>query len=69
MFMTILTLVIGILLGYTVSSIVHTNDSIGVLHVVESDGLEEPYLFLELDESTENIIDNTYVTMKVRTKK
>ena len=69
MFMTILTLVIGILLGYVVSSIVHTNDSIGVLHVVESDGLEEPYLFLELDECTENLINNTYVTMKVRTKK
>ena len=69
MFMTILTLVIGILLGYAVFSIVHTNDSIGVLHVVESDGLEDPYLFLELDEGTENLIDNTYVTMKVRTKK
>lgn len=64
----IILLLIGILLGRLVTLLQMNSKSAGTLQVIESDELEQPYIFLELNDEVETLFDKKYVHMDVKWK-
>lgn len=64
----IILLLIGILLGRLVTLLQMNSKSAGTLQVIESDELEQPYIFLELNDEVETLFDKKYVHMYVKWK-
>ena len=63
----VLLFLVGVLIGYIYAHRRLEHRAIGSIRVDRSDP-NEPYLFLELSESLENIIKSNYVTLKVEAK-
>ena len=61
-------ILIGILLGRLVTLLQMNSKSIGTLQIIESDELEQPYIFLELKDDVEVLCDKKYVHMDVKFK-
>lgn len=68
MFEYIILVVIGILIGNLITSFVNKSKLVGTLQVIESDELEQPYIFLELNDEVEMLCDKKYVHMDVKWK-
>lgn len=62
-----ISLVVGIMIGFTVSVIYHKNKVKGVLRIDKSDP-DGPYLFLELASDPSILEKQKYVTFEVNTK-
>ena len=62
-----ISLVVGIMIGFTVSVISHKNKVKGVLRIDKSDP-DGPYLFLELASDPAILEKQKYVTLEVNTK-
>ena len=62
-----ISLVVGIMIGFTVSVIYHKNKVKGVLRIDKSDP-DGPYLFLELASDPDILEKQKYVTLEVNTK-
>lgn len=62
-----ISLVVGIMIGFTVSVIYHKNKVKGVLRIDKSDP-DGPYLFLELASDPAILEKQKYVTLEVNTK-
>lgn len=61
-------LLIGILIGRLITLVQMNSKSVGTLQVIESDELEQPYIFLELNDEVETLCDKKYVHMDVKWK-
>lgn len=68
MFEYIILVVVGILIGNLITSFVNKSKLVGTLQVIESDELEQPYIFLELNDEVEMLCDKKYVHMDVKWK-
>lgn len=64
----IASFLIGICCGIGIFYVMFHKRSVGTLRVDRSDPTEEPYLFLELTTSVNNVISKDFVTFKVNTK-
>ena len=62
-----ISLVVGIMIGFTVSVIYHKNKVKGVLRIDKSDP-DGPYLFLELASDPAILEKQKYVTLEENTK-
>ena len=67
MIIAAISLVVGIMIGFTVSVIYHKNKVKGVLRIDKSDP-DGPYLFLELASDPAILEKQKYVTLEVNTK-
>ena len=63
-----IALIIGSLIGSLIAYVIWCPKTIGSLRVDQSDPNEQPYLFLELEQSPEIIKRAKYVTLKVNVK-
>lgn len=63
--MEVIYVVIGILIGFVVSSIIRRKHPIGFLRIDKSDS-DGPYLFLELKKSIDEIISQRTVLLEVK---
>ena len=61
----VLLFLLGFMVGIVSFLVYLIVRSVGTLRVDQSDPTEQPYLFLELDKSVENIIKEKYVLFKV----
>lgn len=61
-------LLIGILIGRLITLLQMNSKSAGTLQVIESDELEQPYIFLELNDEVETLCDKKYVHMDIKWK-
>ena len=68
MFEYIILVAVGILIGSLITTFVNKSKLVGTLQVVESDELEQPYIFLELNDEVETLCDKKYVHMDVKCK-
>lgn len=64
----IIWLLVGVLIGYIFAIASSNRIAKGCLRVDNSDPTEEPYLFLELNESVRAIMKKDYVVFKVNVK-
>ena len=62
-----ISLVVGIMIGFTVSVIYHKNKVKGVLRIDKSDP-DGPYLFLELASDPAILEKQKYVTLEINNK-
>ena len=62
-----ISLVVGIMIGFTVGIIYHKKKVKGVLRIDKSDP-DGPYLFLELESDPAILEKQKYVTLEVNTK-
>ena len=63
----ILIFAAGIFAGYLISAKLRRSDLVGTLQIIESDELERPYIFLELDkDNVDEICEMKYVSMRVK---
>lgn len=67
MIIAAISLLVGIMIGFTVSVIYHKNKVKGVLRIDKSDP-DGPYLFLELSSDPAILEKQKYVTLEVNTK-
>ena len=67
MIIAAISLVVGIMIGFTVSIIYHKKKVKGVLRIDKSDP-DGPYLFLELESDPAILEKQKYVTLEVNTK-
>lgn len=67
MIIAAISLVVGIIVGFTASVIYHKNKVKGVLRIDKSDP-DGPYLFLELASDPAILEKQKYVTFEVNTK-
>ena len=63
--MEVVYVVIGILIGFVVTSIIRRKHPIGFLRIDKSDS-DGPYLFLELKKSVNEIISQRTVLLEVK---
>ena len=63
--MEVIYVVIGILIGFVVTSIIRRKHPIGFLRIDKSDS-DGPYLFLELKKSVNEIISQRTVLLEVK---
>jgi hypothetical protein len=67
----ILTLVIcagiSFFIGYVMHRILFHLFTVGRLHVVPSEQKDEPYMFLELSKGVDEVVNKSYVTLRVVT--
>jgi hypothetical protein len=60
---------LGMLVGYFTCKHGHSEESsLGLLHIVKMDDCDEPYMFLELDKSMDEVASKKYATFKVTQK-
>lgn len=63
--MEVVYVVVGILIGYVVSSIIRRKHPVGFLRIDKSDP-DGPYLFLELKKSVNEIITQRTILLEVK---
>lgn len=63
--MEVIYILIGILIGFVVTSIIHRKHPIGFLRIDRSDP-DGPYLFLELKKSVNEIMTQKTVLLEVK---
>lgn len=63
--MEVVYVVIGIVIGFVVSSIIRRKHSVGFLRIDKSDP-DGPYLFLELKKSVNKIVTQRTVLLEVK---
>lgn len=63
--MEVVYVVVGIILGFVVSSIIRRKHPVGFLRIDKSDP-DGPYLFLELKKSINEIVTQKTVLLKVK---
>lgn len=63
--MEVIYVVVGILIGFTVSSIIRRKHPVGFLRIDKSDP-DGPYLFLELKKSVNEIVTQRTVLLEVK---
>lgn len=63
--MEVIYIIVGILIGFVVSSIIHQKHPVGFLRIDKSDP-DGPYLFLELKKSVNEIIAQRTVLLEVK---
>lgn len=63
--MEVIYVVVGILIGYVISSIIRRKHPVGFLHIDKSDP-DGPYLFLELKKNVNEIIAQRTVLLEVK---
>ena len=57
----------GSIIGYHISNQLHKSNLVGSLQIIESDEIEQPYIFLELDkDNIEEICEMKHVHMRVK---
>lgn len=61
-------ILVGMLIGKFISSLDHKSKLVGTLQIIESDELEQPYIFLELNDEVETLLDKKYVHMDIKFK-
>ena len=67
MFGYVILLILGFTIGYTISSQLHKSNLVGTLQIIESDEIEQPYIFLELDkDNIDEICEMKYVHVRVK---
>lgn len=62
----VISLIIGGVAGYIISSILHHKQPVGALRIDRSDPTEQPYLFLELTASPDILSKSKYVVLDVK---
>lgn len=63
------TFALGMLVGYYTCKHGHSEESsLGLLHIVKLDEDDEPYMFLELNKSIDEVASKKYATFKVTQK-
>lgn len=63
----ILIFAAGIFAGYLISAKLRRSNLVGTLQIIESDELEKPYIFLELDkDNVDEICEMHHVSMRVK---
>lgn len=62
----IIAVLIGLVLGSSIFLFMSKRNTIGNLRVDNSDLVDDPYLFLELETDIKSISEKKYVLMKVR---
>lgn len=65
--MEVIYIIVGILIGFVVSSIIHQKHPVGFLCIDKSDP-DGPYLFLELKKSISEITTQKTVLLEVKLK-
>ena len=63
--MEVIYVVVGIMIGFVVSSIIRRKHPVGVLRIDKSDP-DGPYLFLELKKSVNEIIAQRTILLEVK---
>lgn len=63
--MEVVYVVVGIMIGFVVSSIIHQKHPVGFLRIDKSDP-DGPYLFLELKKSVNEIIAQRTILLEVK---
>lgn len=63
--MEVIYIIVGILIGFVVSSIIHQKHPVGFLRIDKSDP-DGPYLFLELKKSVNEIMAQRTVLLEVK---
>lgn len=67
MFEYVILLILGFVIGYIIASQLHKSILVGTLQIIESDEIEQPYIFLELDkDNIDEICEMKYVHMRVK---
>lgn len=67
MFEYVIFLILGFVIGYFISTKLHKSNLVGTLQIIESDEIEQPYIFLELDkDNIDEICEMKYVHMRVK---
>lgn len=66
--MEVLLVLLGVILGMTISLICFAGFTIGTLRIDHSDPTEAPYLFLELDKPIETFADKKRVLFRINKK-
>lgn len=64
--MEIILILAGVLLGISISSIVYRSYFVGNLRIDNSDPVDGPYMFLELEKGIGDISSKKHVILKVR---
>lgn len=64
--MEVILIIAGIAIGLIISAIRNEFRYVGSLRIDKSDPIENPYLFLEIDDSVEDISNRKYIILRVK---
>jgi hypothetical protein len=64
--MEVLFVLIGVILGMILTLIYFASRSIGTIIIDQSDPMDEPYLFLDLDKPIESFMKQKHALIRIR---